>query len=136
MPRTRPKNVSPYSLPATILLAAAACTSAAAAQPAIRDAPGKAAGCALRVDFGSYAMGIDRGAAAAVEKAILLSRGVGDIARHRWGREGEYTLCVVMRSPRAAAVLFDRLKPLLPPKPRGPIALSLADGRTVRAPAR
>ena len=128
--------MSPYSLPAMILLAAPAWTSAAAAPPAIRDAPGKAAGCALRVDFGSYAMGIDRGAAAAVEKAILSSRGVGDIARHRWGREGEYTLCVAMRSRRAAMALFARLKPLLPAKPRGPIALSLADDRTVRAPAR
>ena len=81
-------------------------------------------------------MGIDRSAAASFEKAILSSRGVRDVARHRWGREGEYTLCIAMRSPRAAMALFARLKPLLPPKPRGPIALSLADGRTARAPAR
>ena len=126
--------MSPYSL--VILLAAAAWTSAPAAPRTIRDDPGSAAGCALRVDFGSYAMGIDRGAAVRVERAILSAAGVSDVVRHRWGREGEYSLCVSTRSPRVAAALFARLKPLLPAKPRGPIALSLADGLTVHAPAR
>ena len=64
------------------------------------------------------------------------ARGVGQVTRHRWGREGEYTLCVRMRTAGAAAALFQRLRPLLPPKPHGPITLSLADGRIVRAPRR
>jgi hypothetical protein len=121
---------------APLLLLAAAALPAPAKAATIRDSTGKASGCALRVDFGSYAMGIDGTAAQAIERTILSARGVGQVTRHRWGREGEYTLCVRMRTAGAAAALFQRLRPLLPPKPHGPITLSLADGRIVRAPRR
>ena len=121
---------------APLLLLAAGALPAPADAATIRDVPGKASGCALRVDFGSYAMGIDGTAAQAIERTILSARGVGQVTRHRWGREGEYTLCVRMRTAGAAAALFQRLRPLLPPKPHGPITLSLADGRIVRAPRR
>lgn len=122
--------------PLLLLAAVAGASPASASAAAIRDSTGKASGCALRVDFGSYAMGIDGTAAQAIERTILSARGVGQVTRHRWGREGEYTLCVRMRTAGAAAALFQRLRPLLPPKPHGPIAISLADGRTARAPAR
>lgn len=121
---------------APLILLAAAAAAPPAAAASVRDVAGKASGCALRADFGSYAMGIDRGAAEAIERTILAAKGVGQVTRHRWGREGEYTLCVRMRTAGAAAALFQRLRPLLPPKPHGPIAISLADGRTARAPAR
>ncbi len=119
-----------------LLLLAAGALPAPAKAATIRDSAGKASGCALRVDFGSYAMGIDGTAAQAIERTILSARGVGHVTRHRWGREGEYTLCVRMRTAGEAAALFRRLRPLLPTKPHGPITLSLADGRIVRAPGR
>jgi hypothetical protein len=102
------------------LLSAAAAASAA---PAPAD-------CQLSVRFGSYAMGIDRPAAARIEGFLQKHGAVAGIQRHPWGREGEYTLCVSLKQGANAAALFAELKPLVPPKGRGPINVKLSDGRS------
>jgi hypothetical protein len=94
------------------------------------------AACALTVRFGSYAMGIDGGAAQSIEKLLRADRAVLAVERRPWGREGEYDLCARIARPAEAKRLFDRIRPLLPPKPRGPITVQLADGRSYTAPRR
>ena len=121
------------AFPAAALAALLACAAARAA-PLVRDTMVEPTGCSLTVRFGSYAMGIDRPAATKIAAAIGRSKGVAAVTRYRWGREGEYTLCVRTRTAREAAALFERLRPLLPPRPLGPIAMFLADGRSARAP--
>ena len=80
-------------------------------------------------------MGIDTGAAAAVDKLLAGNRDVQGVTRTPWGREGEYTLCVTARDKAAAARLFGQVAALLPERPRGPITLEGA-GKRVDAPAR
>jgi hypothetical protein len=96
---------------------------AASAAPAPAD-------CPLSVRFGSYAMGIDRPAAVRIESFLQKHRAVAGIKRHPWGREGEYTLCVSLKRGANPAALFDELKPLVPAKGRGPIAVKLRNGRS------
>ena len=109
-----------------LFLAAAACQSAAApAEPA--------AACSLTVRFGSYAMGVDGGAAAAIDKLLAASADVKDVSRSAAGREGEYTLCVTARDAAGAARLFDALAALLPARPRGPISIE-GPGKRVDVP--
>lgn len=128
--------------PLPLLLALAACTGAPGAGTAgatgvpITDVEGEPRNCAMTVRFGSYAMGIDRGAADRIERLLSGDRTVTSISRHSWGREGEYTLCVRTASPGDAAILFARIRPLLPAEPRGPIQVILADGTSYAAPAR
>ncbi len=109
----------------SLFLAVAACQSAAA--PA--DTAADAAQCGVTVRFGSYAMGIDRGAAAAVDHLLAESREVKGVSRSAAGREGEYALCVSTRDAAGANRLFERIVALLPPKPRGPISVESANRR-------
>ncbi|HEX8443568.1 MAG TPA: hypothetical protein VF631_07960 [Allosphingosinicella sp.] len=95
-------------------------------------APGTA--CALTVRFGSYAMGIDGAAAQSVEKLLRADRAVQAVERRPWGREGEFDLCARIARPSEAKRLFDRIRSLLPAKPRGPVTVQLADGRSYGAP--
>jgi hypothetical protein len=90
--------------------------------------------CALTVRFGSYAMGIDAGTAERVEQLLRADRSVGSVERRPWGKEGEVDLCAQVQRAGDAARLFERIRPLLPPKPRGPIIVSLADGRQYQVP--
>lgn len=85
------------------------------------------------IRFGSYAMGIDR-SAAAVEREVARSSPV-EIIRTPPAREGEYALCARMASAEAAAALFDRIGTLLPADPTGPIFVVHA-GRESKAPRR
>lgn len=91
--------------------------------------------CALAIRFGSYAMGIDGGTAARIEAMLSAEEGV-TFTRHRWGREGEFTLCVRTPSAAVAETLFARIRPLLPADPRGPIEVMLRDGSRYGAPER
>jgi hypothetical protein len=109
-----------------ILLAAAACQSA----PADIEAE-----CGVTVNFGSYAMGIDSGAAAAIDKLLADASEVKAVTRSGGGREGEYSLCIQTPNKAAAARLVDRIRPLLPAKPRGPISVEGPNG-SIDAPAR
>jgi hypothetical protein len=114
-----------------LFLAVAACQSAAA--PA--DTAGTAAACGVTVRFGSYAMGIDGGAAAAVDRLLAESREVKGVTRSAAGREGEYVLCVSTRDAASANRLFERIVAVLPSKPRGPINVESAN-RQADAPRR
>lgn len=116
-----------------ILLAALAPAASCAAAPGEADA--SAGECALTVSFGSYAMGIDRGALAKVEALVAEADGAR-AERSPWGREGEVTLCVRTRTPAQAAELFDRISDSLPADPRGPISVATAAGRRFESPAR
>jgi hypothetical protein len=114
-------------LPALALTGCAAPGEAVPPPPApITDVATLPADCALSIRFGSFAMGIDRGAAKAIEALLVARPGVA-VTRQRWGREGEYTLCV--QAPAAEALaLAKAMAPLIPPRPRGPIEVELADG--------
>jgi hypothetical protein len=111
-----------------LFLAAAAC------QSAVVPAEAEAA-CHVTVRFGSYAMGIDAPAAAAIEKLVAGSPDVTAVSRLGEGREGEYALCVRTRDPGGAARLAERIRPLLPREPRGPISVEGPRGR-IDAPKR
>lgn len=102
----------------------------------IRNGAGEPADCALSVRFGSYAMGIDRGAARSVEALVADDPVVRAVTRHPWGREGEYTLCVETASDEGARALLGRIRPLLPAAPRGPVTIILRDGTRFDAPPR
>lgn len=115
-----------------ILLAALAPAASCAAAPSESDAA--AGDCALTVSFGSYAMGIDRGALARVEALVAEADGAR-VERSPWGREGEVSLCVRTGTPEQAAELFDRISDALPADPRGPISVTTAAGRRFEAPA-
>lgn len=109
-----------------LLLAVAACQSAS--EPT-------AGTCNVTVRFGSYAMGIDAGAAASIDKLLAADPDVTGAGRSAWGREGEYTLCISTRDPAAANRLVGRIATLLPAQPRGPISVESAN-RRVDAPVR
>jgi hypothetical protein len=113
--------------PALILPFAAAAACAAAERPA------EPRECALDIRFGSYAMGIDRVAAEAVDRLLAGDRGVRSVARHGFGREGEYALCVQTTSEHDETRLFEAIRKVLPAAPRGPISLR-AGSRSYSAP--
>ena len=110
-----------------LFLAAAACQSAAVPADPV-------SACNVTVRFGSYAMGIDTAAAAAVDKLLSGNKAVKHVSRVGAGREGEYVLCI-STGDAAAAALFQRIAALLPARPRGPISVEAGDRRLDR-PAR
>ena len=110
------------------LLAAGACAQAAPPAPA-------APKCDLMVSFGSYAMGIDHRALAAVRR-ILADRAVRSVENFGGGREGETALCALTRRPADATRLFNRIRAVLPAAPRGPIAVRTASGLAFHTPPR
>jgi hypothetical protein len=119
-----------------LILALCAASVGCAPEPSAVASTGtaEAAPCALTVRFGSYAMGIDGGSAQRVEQLLRADRAVRSVERRPWGREGEVDLCAQVQSAAEAARLFDQIRPLLPAKPRGPIMVSLADGRNYQVP--
>ncbi|MDG2532734.1 hypothetical protein P6144_03675 [Sphingomonas sp. HITSZ_GF] len=90
--------------------------------------------CAVGVQFGSYAMGIDRPALERVRTLLGRDRGVLTVEMRRWGREGEMTLCVQLRDPRDARRVFARVKSVLPARPRGPITVETREGLRFETP--
>ena len=92
-------------------------------------------GCDLMISFGSYAMGIDRPALAAVRR-ILADRAVRSVEQVHGGREGETALCADTRRPADAIRLFKRIRAILPAAPRGPITVRTASGLRFDAPPR
>lgn len=90
--------------------------------------------CPLTIVFGSYAMGIDQPARARIEALLASDRGVTGFQAHRWGREGEVTLCVRTRAAADATRLFARARALVPPRPRGPVSLRTASGLAYETP--
>ncbi|MBX3564716.1 MAG: hypothetical protein KF730_09090 [Sphingomonas sp.] len=90
----------------------------ASAQP--EPAPGK---CDVKISFGSYAMGIDRGTYARVRRILAHDRGVARSSEQRWGREGEVTVCVTTKRHTDTTRLYARIRAVLPRNPRGPVTL-------------
>jgi hypothetical protein len=118
-------------------LIAAGCTPAA--EPAAGPGPAAqetaAMACDLEIRFGSYAMGIDRGALERVRQ-LLADRGVRKVEEQGWGREGEVTLCARTRSAADAERLFESVTNALPKAPHGPIHVRTASGLRFDAPPR
>ena len=94
------------------------------------------ADCPLRVQFGSYAMGIDNRAAEAVRALLDGDSGVASVEHYPWGREGEYTLCIRVRTDGDARRLFGAIARLFPADPLGPLSVSTRDGLRFDAPRR
>ena len=119
-----------------LILALCAASGACAPEPSgvASAAAAEPGACALTVRFGSYAMGIDAGAAKRVGALLRADRAVNSVAVRSWGREGEYDLCAQVERAPEAARLFEQIRPLLPAKPRGPITVLLADGRRYQVP--
>lgn len=84
--------------------------------------------CPLTVVFGSYAMGIDSGARGRIEALLAGDRAVAGFTAQPWGREGEVTLCARTRTPADAARLFQEIRALVPPRPRGPVTIRTQSG--------
>ncbi len=78
-------------------------------------------GCDVTVAFGSFAMGIDRRAAARVDRVIRSSQ--IRVTRSAYGREGEYSLCIRVRSTEQAVSLFEKLRESLRVPVRAPVSL-------------
>lgn len=94
--------------------------------------------CPLTIAFASYGAGIDNPARERIQTLLVGDRGVSGFDAHRWGREGEVTFCVRTRGAADSARLFHRVRALVPPQPRGPIALRTLGGLNyeTRAPRR
>ena len=84
--------------------------------------------CDLRIQFGSYAMGIDTQSEEAVRRLLGRDPSVSAVEVYPWGREGEKTLCVRIRSAADVERLFDEVSRLLPSDPLGPISVSTRNG--------
>ena len=93
------------------------------------------ANCPLAVGFSSYGAGIDRATLGNVERLLNADRGVRSVSRHRWGREGEVTLCARTRTNGDAVRLSRRIRTLIPARPRGPIRIELAGRLRYETPA-
>lgn len=117
--------------------AGAAAGACAAGESAAREETvvPRTARCGVTVSFGSYAMGIDRPAAAEVDRIVAGDAGVTSVTREGAGREGEYALCIETRSPEAAQRLFERIRAVLPADPRGPIRVRSGE-KSVALPRR
>lgn len=89
--------------------------------------------CDVSVLFGSFAMGIDRSAAAAVEQLVRDGPEAAEATRSPYGIEGEYLLCIRTRSRSAGAQLFEKLKRTLEKPVRAPVTISGPQG-TFTAP--
>jgi hypothetical protein len=124
--------------PLALALAALAATGAEARYMPLPGSPDRAnpvpADCPLTIGFGSYAMGIDGAAYAAIERLLRADRGVRAVTRHPWGREGETTLCVRTRTRADAQRLFAQIRARLPANSRGPISMQLLGGRRYVTP--
>ncbi len=92
--------------------------------------PGK---CSVRVVFGSFATGPDRGAMLAINRILVAEPAMTQISRSPYGREGEHSLCIQASKPTAATRIFEDLKSAL----RGPVAAPvtiLGPGQSVVVP--
>ena len=105
--------------------AKSAAAPAQARIPFIPDSPGPRspvpANCTITVAFGSFGPGIDGVTLERMERRLRTDRRVRTVTRHRWGREGEVTLCVhLVRLADVYRVGRD-LNAMVPARPRGPV---------------
>jgi hypothetical protein len=109
------------------LLSLPAMSAAASPQRGVPDT------CSLTVSFASYAMGIDQSALQRTQRLLKRERLVRSVTSHRWGREGEVTLCAMTRRSSDSRRVFQRVKSSLPRDPRGPITIEARGGLTYTA---
>ena len=84
--------------------------------------------CELTVGFGSFATGIDRRAASRVERLVASEPAVTEVTRLSVGPEGEYALCVELRSRDSARRLFHSLKDALAEPVGAPVSVEWPEG--------
>lgn len=65
--------------------------------------------CSVKINFGSYAMGIDTDGYTAIREIIDNSKEVDTYTDISWGREGERTICVQTYSMQASDALYNDL---------------------------
>ncbi len=130
------------------LLALASCVGATPGErpavgmkPESNDKPsparsGRRAGCDVTIGFGSFATGIDHKAAATVERLVMADRSVIRVTRSPHGREGEYSICVQMRSREHAIKLFETLEKSLREPVNAPVFVHGPDRSFSAPPAR
>ncbi|HEX8192242.1 MAG TPA: hypothetical protein VF552_05025 [Allosphingosinicella sp.] len=125
------KKITLLAIPAAL----AGCHAAPEGPAAAASQPPQAApaACALEIEFGSYAMGIDRTALARVEQLLAGDGAVTSVTRRNWGREGEITLCVSVRGAADRDRLFTAVSALFPARPHGPLSVTTDTGRVFRA---
>lgn len=104
-----------------------------AAQPPL-DPAGDESTCDLRVEFASIGTGIDHAVLEKVDALLVDDKGIAEITRERWGREGEITLCVDTLSDTDTARLFDRVKALFPSITEKPLRVETRAGERFEAP--
>jgi hypothetical protein len=95
------------------------------------------ADCAVKVSFGSYGMGVDHKLATGIEAAIRTDSRVAASNRRPWGREGEFDLCLKVKSRASARDVYRALGAMLEGHgAQAPTSVSLATGETLSTPDR
>ncbi len=90
--------------------------------------------CDVRVQFGSYAMGIDGRAFDKVQRYVARHpRLITTSSVSAWGREGERTVCLTTRDRRATTTVFRDVRGLIGKGQRGPVEVRTLDGRVWRS---
>jgi hypothetical protein len=122
------------TIPTLLAAALAGCQAAPEGSDAAPAQPQAApARCALEIEFGSYAMGIDRPTLDRVERLLAGDAAVTSVTRRSWGREGEVTLCASVRRAADRDRLFAAIAALFPADPRGPLTVRTDAGRIFQA---
>ena len=87
--------------------------------------------CHVTVSFGSYAMGVDAELKTDILAVINADPGVMNVEETRWGREGEFDLCIHAPGRGIADRLYNQIADLIPEySDRAPTTVTHIDGRT------
>ena len=90
--------------------------------------------CEVKIDFGSYAMGVDQDLKASILRTLNGDPDVAGWNERPWGREGESSVCVWTQNSGAADRLYDRIAAMIPAhSDRAPISVEHIDGRRKEA---
>jgi hypothetical protein len=89
--------------------------------------------CDVRIEFGSYAMGIDRTVSAAVDRLLAEDPAIVSAEAFGQGREGEKIVCVRVRSPGDAERIARAIAAGFPADPRGPVSVTTRNGLRLSA---
>jgi hypothetical protein len=114
------------------LFAAALATGACATPPALTTAE---TGCDVVAGFTSIGTGIDHAALERVDALLASDKGVLAVSREPWGREGELSLCIGVRSEADASQLFDAIIARFPASSPKPLTVETRYGQKYRVPA-
>ncbi len=75
--------------------------------------------CTIQVDFTSVSVGPDYDTFTAMQRYIVDTRDVDSADAWGWGKQGEFTLCLVVYDAKEAPSILDQLTKLVPPTPIG-----------------